>query len=118
MIDCLGEMSEQSIIKLIKAMIKHQNLNRNSYFVDVGSGRGIPNLLEPGVRVSIGIEYQWPLYLSGLTSLKKTNNIITHMRNLIIINIPAYGTLVSFYHLVRHTSVIFINYKSHVLQCF
>ena len=41
----LGAMSKKSIIKLIKAMTKHQNLNQNSYFVDVGSGRGIPNLL-------------------------------------------------------------------------
>lgn len=67
-------MTEQSMLVLIKAMMKHQNINSMSYFVDVGSGRGIPNLLvtqEPGMKVSIGIEHQWPRYMSGLKTRRK-----------------------------------------------
>jgi hypothetical protein len=54
-----GELTTGSMHKILRHMVEKMNLSKSSRFLDVGSGRGRPNLhasAYPRPRLSIGIE--------------------------------------------------------------
>jgi Histone methylation protein DOT1 len=68
-----GELTMGSMQKMINLMKLHTGLDHNSYFIDVGSGIGKPNLhvaQDPGVRASYGIEVEHSRWLLGMSCLR------------------------------------------------
>ena len=67
-----GELTIQSMQKVVAMMCRDANLGPDSLFIDIGSGLGKPNLhvaLEPHVRCSVGVEMEevrWQLSLHNL----------------------------------------------------
>ncbi|MGH7954568.1 MAG: hypothetical protein ACREBR_01735 [bacterium] len=54
-----GEMTLGSFQKIVHLLKTHTSFDSSSWFIDIGSGLGKPNLhvaQEPGVHVSVGIE--------------------------------------------------------------
>jgi len=59
--------------KMIDLMMDHTHLNKDSRFIDVGSGIGKPNLhvaQYPGVEFSCGVEMEHTRWSLGMTCLK------------------------------------------------
>lgn len=70
-----GELTMGSMQKMINLMMKHCDLNKESRFIDVGSGIGKPNLHVaqfPGVAFSCGVEVEHTRWALGMTCLKAT----------------------------------------------
>jgi len=68
-----GELAVGSMHKMIHLMVQHTGLDRDSTFIDVGSGLGKPNLhvaADPGVYLSVGIECEKDRYFLGLHNLR------------------------------------------------
>lgn len=68
-----GELTQQSMQKVIDLMVTHTGLGKTSCFIDIGCGLGKPNLhvaQYPGVNVSVGIEVEPLGYYLGLYNLK------------------------------------------------
>jgi Histone methylation protein DOT1 len=68
-----GELTMGSMQKMINLMKEHTNLDSTSYFIDVGSGIGKPNLhvaQDPCVALSYGIEVESDRWLLGMNCLK------------------------------------------------
>ncbi len=68
-----GELTMNSMQKMINLMVKHCGLNTESRFIDVGSGIGKPNFhvaQYPGVSFSCGIEVEQTRWALGMTCLK------------------------------------------------
>mmetsp|Transcript_25622 Transcript_25622/g.37867 ORF Transcript_25622/g.37867 Transcript_25622/m.37867 type:complete len:364 (+) Transcript_25622:129-1220(+) len=68
-----GELTTGSMQKMVNLMKEHTGLDKNSKFIDVGSGIGKPNLHvneDPGVDFSYGIEMERSRWLLGLCALK------------------------------------------------
>lgn len=69
-----GELTIGSMQKMIDMMKVHTNLNKDSRFIDVGSGLGKPNLhvaQDPGVMFSYGIEMEYVRWVLGMSNLNK-----------------------------------------------
>jgi Histone methylation protein DOT1 len=68
-----GELTMHSMQKMINLMVKATGLNKDSRFIDVGSGIGKPNLhvaQDPGVAFSCGVEMEHTRWVLGMTCLK------------------------------------------------
>ena len=68
-----GELTMGSMQKMIDLMMEHTHLNKQSRFIDVGSGIGKPNLhvaQYPGVAFSCGVEMEHTRWSLGMTCLK------------------------------------------------
>ncbi|KDO26937.1 hypothetical protein SPRG_07650 [Saprolegnia parasitica CBS 223.65] len=76
-----GEITRNSMGKILEYMQKNCELGRDSVFLDIGSGLGKPNFhasMTPGVAVSYGIELEdqrWQLSLSNLQGVLKTSTL-------------------------------------------
>jgi len=78
-----GELTVGSMHKMIHLMIQHTGLDKDSTFIDVGSGLGKPNLhvaADPGVYLSVGIECEKDRYLLGLHNLRGVLGNSTKMK--------------------------------------
>jgi hypothetical protein len=68
-----GELTMGSMQKMINLMKQHTKFDKESRFIDVGSGIGKPNLhvaQDPGVELSYGIEVDCDRWLLGMNCLK------------------------------------------------
>ena len=68
-----GELTMGSMQKMVNLMMEHCNLNRESRFIDVGSGIGKPNMHVaqfPGVSFSCGVEVERSRWVLGMSCLK------------------------------------------------
>jgi hypothetical protein len=68
-----GELTMSSMQKMVNLMVEHCDLNRESRFIDVGSGIGKPNIhvaQYPGVSFSCGVEVEHSRWVLGMTCLK------------------------------------------------
>ena len=73
-----GELTMGSMQKMVNLMMEHCDLNRESRFIDVGSGIGKPNLhvaQYPGVAFSCGIEVERSRWVLGMSCLKAVLDI-------------------------------------------
>lgn len=77
-----GELTQASMQKVVNLLIEQGGLDKDSAFIDVGAGLGKPNLhvaIDPGVRISVGIEMEYVRWLLSLHNLKhfldETDNI-------------------------------------------
>ncbi len=64
-----GELTKGLFQKIVNCMKEYMGFNKNSCFIDVGSGGGKPNLhvsQDPGVAISIGIEVVINRWVQGL----------------------------------------------------
>jgi len=78
-----GELTVGSMHKMIHLMVQHTGLDKDSTFIDVGSGLGKPNLhvaADPGVYLSVGIECDKDRYLLGLHNLRGVLGNSTKMK--------------------------------------
>jgi Histone methylation protein DOT1 len=67
-----GELTMFSMQRVVNCMKQYAQFNQSSWFIDVGSGMGKPNLhvsQDPGVIVSYGIECVETRWMQGMTSL-------------------------------------------------
>ena len=67
-----GELTQNSMQKMINLMVEHTGLSRSSRFLDVGSGLGKPNLhvaQHPGVAFSCGVECELNRWKLGMVCL-------------------------------------------------
>lgn len=68
-----GELTMGSMQKMTNLMMEHCGLDKNSRFIDVGSGIGKPNLhvaQHPGVEFSCGVEMEHSRWTLGMACLK------------------------------------------------
>jgi len=68
-----GELTMNSMQKMVDLMVKHCGLDSDSRFIDVGSGIGKPNFHVaqcPGVSFSCGVEVEHTRFALGMTCLK------------------------------------------------
>lgn len=68
-----GELTMNSMQKMINLMVQHCGLDASSRFIDVGSGIGKPNFhvaQYPGVSFSCGVEVEHTRWALGMTCLK------------------------------------------------
>lgn len=68
-----GELTMNSMQKVVDWMIRYTNFNSSSRFIDVGSGIGKPNLhvaQYPGVAYSCGVEMEETRWALGMACLK------------------------------------------------
>ena len=68
-----GEQTQASMQKVVDLMVTHAGLDKESVFIDVGSGLGKPNMhvgLQPKVKYSVGIEMEYVRWLLSLHNLK------------------------------------------------
>jgi hypothetical protein len=68
-----GELTMGSMQKMVDNMMEHTFLDKNSRFIDVGSGIGKPNLhvaQYPGVAFSCGVEMEQVRWSLGMTCLR------------------------------------------------
>ena len=72
-----GEIGAASFQKVVDLLKERCGLDEDSYFLDVGSGLGKPNLhvaQDPGVAVSVGVEFdetRWQLGMHNLNSVHR-----------------------------------------------
>jgi hypothetical protein len=67
-----GELTQASMQKVVNLLVEKGGLNKESAFIDVGAGLGKPNLhvaIDPGVKVSVGIEMEYVRWLLSLHNL-------------------------------------------------
>lgn len=67
-----GELTQASFHKIITVLKQRCKLNRDSVFLDIGSGLGKPNFhvaIDPGVHMSLGIEIQGSRWWQSMTLL-------------------------------------------------
>ncbi|RHY32858.1 hypothetical protein DYB32_002163 [Aphanomyces invadans] len=70
-----GEITKNSMAKILEYMMEHCELTDQSVFLDIGSGLGKPNFhaaVSPGVAISYGVELEdqrWELSLHNLRSV-------------------------------------------------
>jgi hypothetical protein len=68
-----GELTMGSMQKMINLMKEHTHLDEHSYFIDVGSGIGKPNIhvaQDSRVKASYGIEVEQSRWVLGMSCLK------------------------------------------------
>jgi hypothetical protein len=71
-----GEITTGSMQKIVDFLKKECGFNSESLFVDVGAGLGKPNFhvaVDPGVRLSVGIEVEQLRWLLSLKNLQALN---------------------------------------------
>lgn len=72
-----GELTKNSMQKMVDLMVEHTDFSSSSRFIDVGSGIGKPNLhvaQYPGVEFSCGVEMEHNRWSLGMTCLKACLN--------------------------------------------
>jgi hypothetical protein len=79
-----GELTKGAFQKIVNCMKEFMEFNKNSCFIDLGSGGGKPNLhvsQDPGVAISIGVETVRNRWIQGLNNAVGVLNAAAHQQS-------------------------------------